>query len=61
MYKICSVCNCPQFKSPSGMVCKNGHGGADHYIGEVKNYYEQYQEWFREIKKAIDAKYSVMS
>lgn len=25
---ICSVCKEPQFKTPSGLVCKNGHGGA---------------------------------
>lgn len=24
----CSVCGEPQFKTPSGMTCKNGHGGA---------------------------------
>lgn len=25
----CSVCGEPQRNTPSGMVCKNGHGGAD--------------------------------
>lgn len=25
---LCSVCQEPQFKTPSGAVCKNGHGGA---------------------------------
>lgn len=25
----CSVCGEPQFMSPSGVTCKNGHGGAD--------------------------------
>jgi hypothetical protein len=25
----CSVCGEPQFQTPSGTVCKNGHGGAD--------------------------------
>lgn len=24
----CSVCGCPQFSSPSGDTCENGHGGA---------------------------------
>jgi hypothetical protein len=24
----CSVCNEPQYKTPGGDVCKNGHGGA---------------------------------
>jgi len=24
----CSVCGEPQFKTPGGMTCKNGHGGA---------------------------------
>lgn len=28
MPKLCSVCREPQFQSPSGLVCKNGHGGA---------------------------------
>jgi hypothetical protein len=26
---LCSVCGEPQFMTPSGSVCKNGHGGAD--------------------------------
>lgn len=26
---LCSVCQEPQENTPSGMVCKNGHGGAD--------------------------------
>lgn len=25
---ICSVCNEPQFETPSGWTCENGHGGA---------------------------------
>jgi hypothetical protein len=25
----CSVCGKPQFKTTSGVVCQNGHGGAD--------------------------------
>ena len=25
---VCSVCNEPQFTTTSGLVCKNGHGGA---------------------------------
>lgn len=25
---LCSVCKEPQFSTPSGLVCKNGHGGA---------------------------------
>lgn len=27
--RICSVCNQPQFQSPGGWVCENGHGGAE--------------------------------
>jgi len=26
---LCSVCKEPQFETPGGMSCKNGHGGAD--------------------------------
>ena len=26
--ELCSVCGEPQFDTPSGPVCKNGHGGA---------------------------------
>ena len=26
--KICSVCNTPQFHTPSGWTCENGHGDA---------------------------------
>lgn len=26
---ICSVCKMPQFNTPGGLCCKNGHGGAD--------------------------------
>lgn len=25
----CSVCNEPQYVTPSGLVCKNGHGGVE--------------------------------
>lgn len=31
--RLCVVCKCPQFKTPSGPVCKNGHGGADSVKG----------------------------
>jgi hypothetical protein len=27
--KKCSICNEPQFATPHGLVCSNGHGGAD--------------------------------
>lgn len=27
--KICSICGQPQFDTPSGLTCSNGHGGAD--------------------------------
>ena len=27
--KNCSVCGEPQWETPSGVTCKNGHGGAD--------------------------------
>jgi hypothetical protein len=27
--KLCSVCSEPQFDSPGGITCSNGHGGAD--------------------------------
>lgn len=33
--EICEVCHEPQFSTPSGMVCKNGHGGAD-TIGGIR-------------------------
>lgn len=49
MYRICEVCATPQFPSPSGYVCRNGHGGADWYPGEVDNYAEQYRVWFGQI------------
>jgi len=26
---LCSVCKEPQFETPSGVTCVNGHGGAD--------------------------------
>lgn len=26
--EVCSVCGSPQFETPSGVTCKNGHGGA---------------------------------
>ena len=26
---LCSVCNEPQFETPHGTTCKNGHGGAE--------------------------------
>jgi uncharacterized protein GlcG (DUF336 family) len=26
---ICSTCREPQFQTPSGMTCRNGHGGAE--------------------------------
>jgi hypothetical protein len=26
---LCSVCHAPQFTSPHGITCKNGHGGAE--------------------------------
>lgn len=26
---LCSLCGEPQYRTPSGDVCKNGHGGAD--------------------------------
>lgn len=26
---FCSVCHSPQFQSPGGITCSNGHGGAD--------------------------------
>ena len=25
----CSVCGCEMWETPSGMVCRNGHGGAE--------------------------------
>lgn len=27
--KYCSVCGQPQYETPSGITCSNGHGGAD--------------------------------
>jgi len=29
---ICSICGKPQFDSPSGTVCENGHGGVEGLI-----------------------------
>lgn len=31
----CKECGEPQYDTPSGYVCKNGHGGADGYIKET--------------------------
>lgn len=28
MAKLCADCGKPQFETPSGIVCENGHGGA---------------------------------
>ena len=52
-HRICRICNTPQFPSPSGFVCKNGHGGAECYSNKVPDYYEQYQEWYQKIKTEI--------
>jgi hypothetical protein len=29
IFTECSICNEPQILTPSGVTCKNGHGGAD--------------------------------
>lgn len=34
---LCSMCNQPQFESPAGITCINGHGGAAPLIGSLKN------------------------
>lgn len=26
---LCSICRSPQFNTPHGLVCKNGHGGVE--------------------------------
>lgn len=31
--EYCAICKAPQFYSPSGVTCKNGHGGADSVEG----------------------------
>ena len=54
-YRICEVCHKPQFPSPSGYVCDNGHGGADWYPGDVPDYVEQYRTWFSKILTEIRA------
>jgi hypothetical protein len=30
----CSICLEPQYKTPSGVTCKNGHGGAPPHEGD---------------------------
>jgi hypothetical protein len=32
---VCSICGEPQFETPSGASCKNGHGGAEGRPNEV--------------------------
>lgn len=53
MCRICDECECPQFPSPSGWVCRNGHGGAPWHPGSVDDYQGQYQEWFSKILEEI--------
>lgn len=33
---LCSICKKPQFETPSGLVCEEGHGGADSIEPEEK-------------------------
>ena len=54
--RICVECNCPQFPSPSGWVCENGHGGAEYELGPVEDYERQYREWFGRIRAEIRAR-----
>ena len=51
LHRVCAECECPQFKSPSGWVCENGHGGADYSLEVVEDYEEQARAWS---KKVID-------
>lgn len=51
MKRICNVCDCPQFPSPSGWVCRNGHGGAGWYPGYCDDYHQQQVKWARKINK----------
>ena len=59
MNRVCDICGCPQFPSPSGYVCRNGHGEAPWHLEEVPDYVEQYRAWFehvrREIRRSFDA------
>ena len=56
MNRVCDECGKPQFPSPSGWVCENGHGDAPWHLEEVKGYRRQYIAWFNrtraEIRKA---------
>lgn len=29
---LCTICHAPQFNTPSGITCPNGHGGAEGYV-----------------------------
>ena len=51
--RVCAVCGCPQFPSPSGYVCRNGHGGADYTLAEIPDYESQYTDWYESIKEQI--------
>lgn len=54
-HRICDVCNEPQFHSPSGYVCKNGHGEAPWHLGEVRDYRRKYLAWRHQIKEEVRA------
>lgn len=57
--RVCVVCHCPQFHCESGWVCRNGHGGADWYPGEVEDYRGQRREWFsKALKEVVNDRYA---
>jgi hypothetical protein len=35
---LCSICKLPQFDSPGGTTCINGHGGAEAFVSFQRPY-----------------------
>lgn len=54
MTRVCDECGEPQFHSPSGWVCTNGHGGANWHLEEVIDYRRKYLAWRAKIKDEIN-------
>ncbi len=40
LFQLCDCCGHPQFHTPCGEVCMNGHGGVDYEIGEYPEHLE---------------------
>ncbi len=53
MNRVCDICGKPQFPSPSGYVCENGHGEAPWHLEEVKDYNRKYLAWRAKIAAEI--------